>query len=200
MFPLKQRLVSGYKFGVPTFYNDFHLGVDYKAATGDPLYAPEDGEIIKEFVGHDGGNTIWFKGKTVHTFRFLHLKEFVKGLGPVKEGQLIAYCDNTGVSTNAHLHLDITKPGLAVDPNKPSNFIDPEKYQWYNTDMTCQEELIEAKKEIIKLNTEIGRTIVERDEWKQKAEYNYTEWQKCLDQPDCQDLQAKIDQIKALLG
>jgi murein DD-endopeptidase MepM/ murein hydrolase activator NlpD len=45
-----------------------------------------------------------------------HLKSFVATVGQqVKQGDLVAYSDNTGLSTGAHLHWDIVIRGLNVD-------------------------------------------------------------------------------------
>lgn len=163
-FPLDKRKIVGYAFGVPTFYNDFHLGVDYEAPNGTNLYAPEDGQIINRLTGQAGGLTLWLKGKSGYTYRFLHLRDFQVINGAlVKEGQLIAHCDNTGTSTSDHLHLDITKPGLTIDPSKKNNFVDPEKYIWDTVGMTCEQELVIAREEIRKLNFELGVVTPQRD-------------------------------------
>jgi hypothetical protein len=127
MFPLKERKIGGYKFGVPTWYNKFHLGTDYHAVFVN-LFAPFDGTITKT-KGPVGGNMIYFKPDNQDVvFRFLHLKEIVK-TGKVKEGDFIAI---TGESGNAlglpHLHIDISKH--AINLNKTSNFINPEKFSW----------------------------------------------------------------------
>jgi len=170
------------------------LGVaaDYVADYVD-LFSPFEG-TLRSYSGVQGGLWLELTRPTGERLKMAHLSRYIVSSGKVKEGQLIAITGNTGtITTGPHLHLECY--------NNQGIRLDPEKYQWYNTDMTCQEELIEAKKEIIKLNTEIGKTIVDRDEWQQKAEYNYAEWQKCLDKPnDCTDLQAKIDRAKADLA
>ncbi|MDI6777559.1 MAG: peptidoglycan DD-metalloendopeptidase family protein [Patescibacteria group bacterium] len=129
MFPLKQRKIGGYKFAQRTWYSSRHLGVDYVASKGTPLYAPFDGEILKRFYGFEGGNTIWFKpnGQNV-IIRFLHLSSF-NASGKVKSGQVIGYTGNSGSLTKgAHLHLDISKG--AVNIWNFANFLDPDKFDW----------------------------------------------------------------------
>lgn len=179
-FPLAKQEVSGYKFGVPTSYSSFHLGVDYRASTGTILYAPEDGEVIREYFGQ-GGNTLILKGKSGYTYRFMHLQEFTVSLGGVKEGTLIGKCDNTGLSDFAHLHLDITKPGLTVDSNKPSNFVDPEKYNWgvIIPPMTCEQQLEQEKKDH-------AESIKEK-------ELNYEKWQSELTRANTLEEQLAIE-------
>lgn len=111
-FPLDEKIVGGYGYGVPTDYSPHHLGVDWKA-TYAPLYAPKDGTVLKTFVGLQGGNTMWFNPKGEKTLiRWLHLSEFKVTQGLVKEGQLLAITGNTGHSTGPHLHEDCFKDGI----------------------------------------------------------------------------------------
>jgi len=132
MFPLKNKKIVGYKFGQKTFYNNFHLGVDY-ADEDDVIYAPFDGKVTKTF-GKQGGNTILFKpDKRKELFRFLHCKDQIV-TGWVKEGTAIGRVGYSGLVSppgpkGSHTHLDISKNGK-LELNKPSNFLDPEKYDW----------------------------------------------------------------------
>lgn len=131
MFPLKQKKIGGYEFGEKTFYSDHHLGTDYTASTGTPLYAPFTGVITKVMTGTEGGKTIWFKpDKDNVIMRFMHLSEFKRNNGTmVEEGDVIGLTGNTGSMTKApHLHLDISKSYVKL--NDFNNFIDPEKYEW----------------------------------------------------------------------
>lgn len=133
MFPLKTRQITGYKFGQPTFYSNFHLGTDY-GKEGLEVYAPFDGLITFRGVGVEGGNTLWLKPQNLDVvMRFLHLSQFLVQQGQsVKEGQIIAITGNTGHSTAGHLHLDVSKH--KVDINNTKNFIDPEKFDWVGKD------------------------------------------------------------------
>jgi hypothetical protein len=126
MFPLKKRKTLTYVFGSKTWYNNFHIGVDYEANSIE-LYAPFDGEV-KTAKGDEAGYYIVFKPDHDNVeMRFLHLSKFVN-TGRVKQGQLIAITGNTGKSTTPHLHLDISKN--KVNLNDIKNYIDPEKYNW----------------------------------------------------------------------
>lgn len=131
MFPLLENSIIGYRFGQKTHYNNFHIGLDLKAFYVD-LFAPFDGTVTTS-LGKQGGKTITFKPDHQDVvIRFLHLDEFLK-TGHVKQGERIAITGNTGVSTNPHLHIDISKH--AVDLNNINNFIDPEKFNWKGKSM-----------------------------------------------------------------
>jgi murein DD-endopeptidase MepM/ murein hydrolase activator NlpD len=129
IYPLKnwEKLKRGYTFGVPTFYNNFHLGLDIIIPVGIPIYAWQDLKITSVSVGSQGGNTAFVKcNNNPRLFRLLHLREKPK-IGNYKEGQIIAYSGKTGIGTGAHLHIDISKNGL-LELNNHDNFEDPEKY------------------------------------------------------------------------
>jgi len=134
MFPLKVRKIGGYVFGQRAWYTAHHLGTDYVASKGTPLFAPFDGYIVSQTKGVQGGNTILFKpdGQDV-VIRFMHLNDFVTRGGKVKKGALVAHTGNTGVmTTGAHLHIDISKHSLNI--YNFSNFLDPKKFDWKRYD------------------------------------------------------------------
>lgn len=98
-----------------------HLGLDLMTPVGTALYAPCDGTATK-VIGSEIGNAIYLKtGKNL--VRFLHLSKYVK-LGAVKEGDLIGYTGNTGLSSGPHCHIDISK--VMVYSTNIANYLDPE--------------------------------------------------------------------------
>lgn len=139
MFPLTERKISGYSYGVPTSYSSFHLGTDYKATHGTPVYMPFDG-IVAKSVGKQGGLTA-----TVHipgyTMRFMHLLT-IRMQGNVPQGAVFAEADNSGLSSGDHLHLDISK-GDTVQLNNHANFVDPEQFDWVGEDLMTEEQFKE---------------------------------------------------------
>lgn len=95
-----------------------HNGEDWRTYHGEPLYFPVYVEgmewVAKNEVDNSGGvgvdiiskEPININGEMTHVkFRFWHLRNSTVADGEtVKLGQLIGYCDNTGVSTGNHLH------------------------------------------------------------------------------------------------
>lgn len=100
-----------------------HLGVDYAAPSGTPVYAIGDGKIIKAARGYNrgGGNMIKIRHNAVYSTAYLHLKGFAKGISTgkyIKQGELIGYVGSTGLSTGPHLDFRFYKNGKAINPLK----------------------------------------------------------------------------------
>lgn len=96
-----------------------HLGVDYAAATGTPVYAVADGSV--SFVGRRGGNgnLVVIRHEQGYESGYSHLHGFARGLRAgqeVSQGQLIGYVGSTGLSTGPHLHFTLKLDGRFVDP------------------------------------------------------------------------------------
>ena len=107
-----------------------HLGVDYAAPTGTPVYAIADGTVTaKYWDSKGGGNVLKLKHTNGYTSSYLHLSKYAKGINVgtrVSQGQTICYVGNTGTSTGPHLDFRVYKNGKAIDPLKiPSNPVEP---------------------------------------------------------------------------
>jgi murein DD-endopeptidase MepM/ murein hydrolase activator NlpD len=101
-----------------------HNGVDIAAAVGTPIVAPLDG-IISDINTHKtGGKQLIIKHVNGYKTGYAHLSGYnVKVAEKVKQGQIIAFVGNTGVSTGAHLHFTVTNPlGIKVNPEDYFNF------------------------------------------------------------------------------
>lgn len=112
-FPLNKKSVIGYDYGVPTSYNEHHLGVDWEADFV-PLYAPCKGIVKRTGQGPQAGKFIEFQstGKDL-LIRWVHLSQIKVLDGQmVDERQQIAVTGNTGSNTTgAHLHEDMWPKG-----------------------------------------------------------------------------------------
>lgn len=98
-----------------------HLGVDFAAPEGTPVWAPADGVVA--IVGRDGagGNRIALRHGGGYETHYLHLSRFAKGLrvgDRVGQKEVIGYVGSTGLSTGPHLDYRVRKNGLWVDPVK----------------------------------------------------------------------------------
>ena len=94
-----------------------HLGIDFGAPKGTPIYALSDGKVI--FAG-------WMRGygkvtKIAHGKGLVSLYAhqssiLVKNGERVKRGQIIGRVGSTGISTGPHLHLGFYKRGKPINP------------------------------------------------------------------------------------
>jgi murein DD-endopeptidase MepM/ murein hydrolase activator NlpD len=96
-----------------------HLGVDYAAPSGTPVYAASFGTI--EWVGNAGasGNLVTIRHAAGLSTGYAHLSRFAPHLEVgqrVDARQLIGYVGSTGRSTGPHLHFSAKKSGVFIDP------------------------------------------------------------------------------------
>lgn len=96
-----------------------HLGVDYAAPRGTPVYATADGIIT--FFGMKGGigNLVVIRHKNGLESYYGHLSRFAKGIKvglEVKQKKVIGFVGSTGLSTGPHLHFGIKENGKFIDP------------------------------------------------------------------------------------
>lgn len=96
-----------------------HLGVDYAASVGTPVYAAGSGRV--QFAGWKNGfgKFIQISHGSEYTTMYGHLSRFAQGLrsgAVVKQGQVIGYVGATGLATGPHLDYRITRRGVFVNP------------------------------------------------------------------------------------
>jgi len=101
-----------------------HMGVDIVNKEGTKVYATADGVV--EFAGWDDifGKLIILKhtsesdSQGYQTYYGHNLVNLVSEGEIVNKGDLIALSGNTGQSTGPHLHYEIRKDGLPIDPQE----------------------------------------------------------------------------------
>ena len=96
----------------------YHKGADIANSIGTPIYAADSGYVM--MAGRDtygyGLQIVINHGNGFHT-RYAHLsKILVKAGQSVKRGDKIALMGNTGRSTGPHLHFEIIKNGVCINP------------------------------------------------------------------------------------
>lgn len=98
-----------------------HLGVDYAAPTGTPIWASASGRVV-ECGGKPGsGNTVVIQHGNGLATRYYHLQRFAAGMRAgrqVRQKDLIGYVGTTGLSTGPHLHFAVTRNGAFIDPTR----------------------------------------------------------------------------------
>ncbi len=95
-----------------------HLGTDYAAPRGTPIYAVADGRVTKRARGRGNGNYVKIKHDDVYSTQYLHMSRFQKGVNVgthVKQGQVIGYVGSTGLATGPHVCFRFWKNGRQVN-------------------------------------------------------------------------------------
>jgi len=98
-----------------------HLGTDFAAPKGTPVFAPAKG-VVKHLATLTGyGNVVYLKHGAEYLTVYAHLAGFKKGLrtgDKVSKGQAIGFVGSTGQSTGPHLHYEIRLNGVHKDAEK----------------------------------------------------------------------------------
>jgi murein DD-endopeptidase MepM/ murein hydrolase activator NlpD len=123
--PLRYVRISS-KFDLKRFHPILHtlrahLGVDYAAPVGTPVWAPAGGKIVEAEMKRGSGNTIAIAHPNGLQTRYYHLSRFAKGIRPgvqVQQKEVIGFVGTTGLSTGPHLHFSVVKNGHFIDPSK----------------------------------------------------------------------------------
>lgn len=94
-----------------------HPGLDIGVPTGTSVLAAASGKIIKAGWWGKGGNTIQIDNGDGTTSQYMHLSKFTQPIGAqVAPGQQIGLSGASGVVTGPHLHFEVNRNGVPVDP------------------------------------------------------------------------------------
>ena len=107
-----------------------HTGIDIAAAKGTPVYATADGTVSSQTPGGGYGNVIVINHGYSYQTLYAHLsKKAVRPGQKVTRGEIIGYVGSTGMSSGPHLHYEVIKDGVRVNPvHYFFNDITPEEY------------------------------------------------------------------------
>lgn len=97
-----------------------HLGIDYAASRGTPVWAVADGEVVYRGATGGFGKLVKVRHANGYVSYYGHLSRFARDVGVgerVDQKQVIGYVGSTGLSTGPHLDFRIKKRGRYVDPS-----------------------------------------------------------------------------------
>lgn len=100
-------------------YTRAHKGVDFRASTGTPIPAAGAGRVVARSYNRGHGNFVKIRHNGSFETLYAHMSKFAKGVNvgtTVRQGQTIGYVGSTGYSTGPHLHYEIIKDGVHVNP------------------------------------------------------------------------------------
>ena len=122
-----------------------HRAIDYAAAAGTPIRAVGDGTVVFAGWSKQGyGYLTTIRHNGTYNTNYAHQSKIAAKVGQkISQGQTIGYVGSTGLSTGPHLHYEMVKNGVKVNPlreilppgkpiteaNKPDFFAAIKQYQ-----------------------------------------------------------------------
>lgn len=114
------RIASGYGYRIDPIYKDrrAHLGMDFTAPHGTPIYATADGVVSDAGFNTGGfGNRVVINHGNSYETLYGHMYRIKARVGQrVKRGEVIGYVGNTGKSSGPHCHYEVHRYGNPVNP------------------------------------------------------------------------------------
>lgn len=96
-----------------------HLGTDYAAPTGTPIWSTANGVVIAATYTSGNGNYVKIRHNSKYTTQYLHMsKRNVHKGDYVKQGDIIGFVGSTGLATGPHVCYRFWVNGKQVDPYK----------------------------------------------------------------------------------
>ena len=138
IFPMKETEVKyissffGYRPDPIYKVEKFHSGIDFSAALGTDTYATGDGVVADVERNEWGyGNLVVIDHGYGYKTRYAHLQKAAVRKGQkVKRGQKIGTIGDSGKTTGVHLHYEVLKNDVQVDPiNFFYNDLTPDEYE-----------------------------------------------------------------------
>ncbi len=114
------RLASGFGYRIDPVYKTtkMHAGLDFAAPQGSPIYATADGVVkLAGNTGNGYGNHVIINHGFNYETLFGHMVRVKVSTGQkIRRGEVIGWVGSTGKSTGPHLHYEVHKNGVPVDP------------------------------------------------------------------------------------
>ena len=128
------HMSSGYGYRIHPIYKTrkMHSGMDFAANPGTPIYATGNGKVSKVVRSTRGyGKYVVIDHGYGYKTLYAHMQKYIVKKGQkVKRGEIIGYVGNTGTSVSPHLHYEVHKDGVKIDPiNFYYNDLTPDQYE-----------------------------------------------------------------------
>lgn len=116
---LSKKISSRYGYRKDPFNRRaaFHAGMDIPGNSSDPIYSTADGVVTNAEYDKSFGYNITIKHASGVSTHYAHMKKLLVESGQtVKQGETIGLLGSTGRSTGPHLHFEVLKKGVTIDP------------------------------------------------------------------------------------
>jgi murein DD-endopeptidase MepM/ murein hydrolase activator NlpD len=118
-WPVNGRISSSFGTRVHplTGASNFHSGIDISTPTGSPVRATANGIVSFSSWHNDSGYIVVLEHGHGYRTIYAHNKQnFVKVGQQVKRGERLSLSGSTGASTGPHVHYEVWKNGVHVNP------------------------------------------------------------------------------------
>ena len=107
----------GYRYHPILHFTRFHSGLDIGAGWGSPIVAAADGQVLRAGWAGGYGRQVQLEHGGNIVSSYSHMSEIVAQPGSfVRQGQVIGYVGSSGLSTGPHLHYEVRRQGVPVNP------------------------------------------------------------------------------------
>lgn len=109
---------SGFGYRLHPIKNEvkYHYGTDLAADTGTPITAFADGTIVAQGDSDSFGKYVMIDHPDGYRTLYAHCSELRMSCGNVKKGSTIALVGSTGAATGPHLHFELERDGIYLNP------------------------------------------------------------------------------------
>lgn len=117
--PVSGHLTSSYgmRFHPIMRMMRMHKGMDFGAAYGTPIHAAMDGIVALAGRSNGYGNFVKLTHSGGLATGYGHMSRIAVRAGTrVAQGQIIGYVGSTGMSTGPHLHYEVWRNGISINP------------------------------------------------------------------------------------
>ena len=119
IWPVSAPITSGFgeRYHPILHFMRMHNGIDFGAHYGTPIVAAADGTVERAgWAGGYGEQVRLAHAGGIET-SYSHMSRMVVASGTtIRQGQLIGYSGNSGLSTGPHLHYEVMRGGQAINP------------------------------------------------------------------------------------
>ena len=118
-WPVSAPITSGFgiRFHPILHFARMHKGIDFGAHLGTPIVAAADGQVSRAGWAGGYGQQVRLAHSGGMGSSYSHMSRIVVEPGSfVRQGQLLGYVGTSGLSTGAHLHYEVYRNGVAVNP------------------------------------------------------------------------------------
>ncbi len=116
------------EYAVSQYFSEEHPALDFAAAEGTEVIAAASGEVLSVYQDKYFGNVMIIDHLNEYATLYAHLATAIQpSKTAVKKGETIGLVGNTGFSSAPHLHFEIMKNGVNLDPKEILNLKENDK-------------------------------------------------------------------------